>query len=105
MITATIKWVILMTYLVTRSLDTSTESPSNCMTYEEIPSIECVRGAIPEPVTYFSVTKFVGKPYDTREECQDVIDATMLTYTNVIEKNRLYRGMILQCKRARVRIQ
>ena len=104
-----IKWVILMTYLVTSHEVPSTESldESNCAPLPESLDevIGCIHGATPGPVTYDTVTKFVGGLYDSLADCQDVVDRTMVTYTAAEPKDRLYRGLILQCKEAKVETQ
>ena len=117
-----VKWLVLMTYLVTPSLNSPnsvTELPSTeAESYVE-PDLDCnalmkgndydewvtkcITTASPEPVTYVRVTKWLGQQYDTREKCQEMVDSAIVTWTAMPKKDRI-RGMTLECKRAEIQL-
>lgn len=97
-----IKWVILMTYLVTPHESPSTESLSDCATLPEaIEMMECIHTASPEPIVWDTVTELLSGVHDTLEQCQARCNEAMIRWSALRATERK-RELVLQCRRVEV---
>ena len=101
----TIKWAVLMTYLIAAAPDNVALAPlpKDTVDCTTMPTGDyagwygvCVHSAAPEPIIYETVTELVRVLYDTRKDCQDSVDDAMERWSSLRKEERLI-DLTLKC--------
>ncbi len=96
----TIKWIIVMTYLVTQN--PVTESPRECVLSPISGWTACLPAADPEPLVWESVTEHLVTKYDSLEACQHRVNEALKKWTALSREDQK-KGLILECEEIQIK--